>query len=82
MSTERLQSQQDLKSIRVLMAEDDLLNQALGKALFKKIGCIYEIAETGVVVLEKIKNKTFDVILMDIEMPELNGYETTKKIRN
>ncbi len=82
MSTENAQSQQDLKTLRVIMAEDDKLNQALGKALLKKMGCFYEIVDNGRILLEKIKNTAFDIILMDVEMPEVNGYEATKVIRN
>jgi CheY-like chemotaxis protein len=76
------QPMRELKLLRVLMAEDDKVNQALAKGLFKRIGCEYDIAESGRIVLEKLQLKTYDIILMDIEMPDLNGYQTTFTIRN
>ena len=82
MSTEKSLPQRDFKSLRILMAEDDKLNQALAKILFKKMDCNYDIVETGIQVLEKIKQDQYDLILMDVEMPEMNGYMTTIKIRS
>jgi CheY-like chemotaxis protein/HPt (histidine-containing phosphotransfer) domain-containing protein len=70
-----------LKSLNVLVAEDDKVNQALVKSLLKKMGCSYTIVETGVKALECLKNSSFDLILMDVEMPEMDGYQTTIKIR-
>jgi CheY-like chemotaxis protein/HPt (histidine-containing phosphotransfer) domain-containing protein len=70
-----------LKSLKVLVAEDDKVNQTLIKAIFKKIGCEYAIVDTGKKVLEKLQQESYDVILMDIEMPDMDGYEATIKIR-
>jgi CheY-like chemotaxis protein len=70
-----------LKSLNVLVAEDDKVNQALVKSLLKKMGCSYTVVDTGVKVLESLKSSSFDLILMDVEMPEMDGYQTTIKIR-
>jgi CheY-like chemotaxis protein/HPt (histidine-containing phosphotransfer) domain-containing protein len=70
-----------LKSLKVLVAEDDKVNQALVKSLLNKMGCSYTVVDTGIKVLESLKNSSFDLILMDVEMPEMDGYQTTIKIR-
>jgi CheY-like chemotaxis protein/HPt (histidine-containing phosphotransfer) domain-containing protein len=70
-----------LKSLKILVAEDDRVNQTLIKAIFKKIGCEYIVVDTGKKVLEKLQHDSYDVILMDIEMPDMDGYEATVKIR-
>ena len=66
---------------RILVAEDDPANQGLFEVLLKKTGCQFVIVSDGKMVLEKIKAEDFDIILMDIQMPVMNGYETTTAIR-
>ena len=72
----------DLKNIRVLVVEDISLNQLLMKTLLDDFGFECEIAENGRVAIEKVKNKSFSIILMDLQMPEMNGFEATAYIRN
>jgi len=72
----------DLKNIKVLVAEDIPLNQLLMKTLLDDFGFECEIAENGRIAIEKIKNKTFSIVLMDLQMPEMNGFEATDYIRN
>jgi CheY-like chemotaxis protein/HPt (histidine-containing phosphotransfer) domain-containing protein len=74
--------QKDLKSIRLLIADDDLMTQVIMKNIFKKLGWDSDIVGNGLEVLEKMKHADYDLILMDVEMPELDGYQTTIKIRN
>lgn len=76
------QPRKAITSLKILMAEDDKLNQALAKAMFKRIGCNYDVVENGAKLLEKLKQSDYDFILMDIEMPIMNGYEATLTIRN
>jgi len=64
-----------------LLVEDNKVNQTLATHVLTKVGGIVEIAENGLVAIEYLKNKPFDVVLMDIQMPEMDGYETTHHIR-
>jgi len=68
--------------MNILIAEDNLLNQKLIEAYMKKLNKNYVIAENGVDAIEKLKNGKFDMVLMDLEMPELNGYDAMIKIRS
>jgi PAS domain S-box-containing protein len=71
-----------IKNIRVLVAEDIPLNQLLMKTILDDFGFEREIAENGKITVEKIEKSHFDVILMDLQMPEMNGFEATAYIRN
>lgn len=71
-----------LKDIRVLVCEDNLINIKLIKHYFKTKVSVLEVAEDGEKAIEILKNKKFDIILMDIQMPVLDGIETTKYLRN
>ncbi len=65
----------------VLVAEDVKTNQILVKSLLNKIGLTVTIAEDGREAVEKALNQEFDLILMDIQMPNMNGYEATQALR-
>src|SRR5690606_1019723 len=67
---------------RVLLCEDNELNQKLMRALFTDTDYLLDIAENGIKGLELLRNNSYDLILMDIQMPEMDGYETTRIIRN
>jgi PAS domain S-box-containing protein len=66
----------------VLLVEDNQLNQVLAKNVLEKHGLQVTIADNGIKALEHLALKTFDLILMDLQMPESDGYQTTAKIRN
>ncbi|WP_200979526.1 response regulator [Echinicola sp. 20G] len=69
------------ESINVLMAEDNMINQFAAKHIMQKWNIHLEIAETGSEAIEKYHKGNFDIILMDMYMPEMNGFEATKIIR-
>ncbi len=65
----------------VLLVEDNDINRLYAKSILKNWQCYTDTAENGLVAIEKIKNQAYDVVLMDIQMPVMDGYETTKAIR-
>jgi len=70
------------KNLRVLLVEDNDINRLYAKSILKNWQTYTETAENGLVAIEKLKNEWFDVVLMDVQMPLMDGYETTKAIRN
>ena len=69
------------KHLRILLAEDNLVNQQVALKLLEKRGHNVMVAETGRKALEAVKKENFDMVLMDIQMPEMDGFETTEAIR-
>lgn len=70
-----------IKGAKILLAEDDEINQQVAFELLESIGLIVTIANNGIQVLEKLADSEYDMILMDLHMPEMDGYTATKKIR-
>lgn len=70
------------KKIKILVAEDTPLNQLLLKIILDEFGFEHDFAENGKVAIEKLQANTYDLVLMDIQMPEMNGIEATEYIRN
>lgn len=68
--------------LNVLLVEDNDINRLYAKSILKNWQCFIDIAENGLVAIEKVKNNYYDVVLMDIQMPVLDGYEATKAIRS
>ena len=74
-------SDQPNKPQHVLVAEDNQVNQLVARKILEKLGCTCEIAANGVECLRLLEEQTFDIILMDCMMPEMDGLEATQKIR-
>jgi PAS domain S-box-containing protein len=70
-----------MKNIKVLVVEDIALNQLLMKTLLDDFGFERDIASNGKIAIEKMQKNLYDVILMDLQMPEMNGFEATDYIR-
>lgn len=66
---------------RVLVAEDNPTNQQVAKKLLAKLGCRAEIVSNGRAALQALVREHFDLVLMDVQMPELDGYSATRAIR-
>ncbi len=71
----------DLPGFKILLAEDNPLNQDLARRLLIKRGHEVTVVENGKLALDKLEEETFDLVLMDLEMPEMDGFEATRKIR-
>ncbi|AZQ62593.1 response regulator [Flammeovirga pectinis] len=65
----------------ILLVEDNEVNQMLVLRLLKKWGYKSDVADNGLIALRKLKEHTYDLVLMDVHMPEMDGYTATKKIR-
>lgn len=69
------------RNVRVLLVEDNDINRLYAKSILQTWKCNTDIAENGLIAIEKLKSNTYDVILMDVQMPVMDGYEATKAIR-
>jgi PAS domain S-box-containing protein len=67
--------------LRILLAEDNPINQRVAVAMLSKRGHVVTVAVDGRRALDALEHDTFDVVLMDVQMPELNGYEVTQRVR-
>ncbi len=82
---EHRDSQNDAQSEftgRVLVADDSPTNQLLIKLLLEKLGFVVTVAQNGMEVIEAVKNQHFEMIFMDMQMPEMNGYTAAKRLRS
>ena len=81
---QELQSKQSLSNFKVsiLVAEDNTVNQIVVEAFLHKLGCTVAIAHDGQMAIEMWGSGTYDMIFMDCQMPLLDGYEATRKIRS
>ncbi len=70
------------RRLRVLVVEDNATNQKVAAALLERSGCRTDVAGNGQEALQQLASKTYDVVLMDCQMPVMDGYETTRRLRS
>jgi CheY-like chemotaxis protein len=68
-------------SLRILLAEDEPSNQKVTSLMLKHLGYRADVVANGIQVLQALENQTYSVVLMDVKMPEMNGLEATRIIR-
>jgi signal transduction histidine kinase len=73
--------QNDVIDAKVLLVEDNRTNQMITSTLLKNVGCSVNVTNNGVEAIEAIQKESFDIILMDCQMPIMDGFEATKQIR-
>ena len=76
-----LEALQEIKGVRILLAEDNTINQQVALEILKQAHLMVDLADNGLQALEMAEKNRYDLILMDIQMPEMNGIESTRAIR-
>jgi len=71
-----------LKGAQILLVEDNIINQQVAKEILEGAGFVVEVANNGPEALDAVRARSYDAVLMDIQMPEMSGYEATRLIRN
>ncbi|MCD6116034.1 response regulator [bacterium] len=74
--------QEEEEAVRILLAEDDPSGQKLMRLLLSQLGYAVDLAGTGQQVLDMLKKKDYDIVLMDMEMPVMDGFTATRKLRS
>jgi CheY-like chemotaxis protein len=72
----------DRGPLRILLADDNIINQKVGIGLLKRLGHEVDVVGDGAEVLRALETSAYDVVLLDVQMPVMDGYETARRIRN
>jgi len=80
--TIEVELKRDTNNIKILVVEDIKLNQLLMRTILDDFKFKYTIVDNGKIAIEKLHAEIYDIILMDLQMPEMNGFEATEYIRN
>jgi len=80
-STAKVEDKLKLPALSILLVEDILLNVVVAKALLEKLGHQVDVAENGEQALQKVENNAYQLILMDIQLPDMDGFQITSLLR-
>lgn len=71
-----------LANYKILLVEDNEINQKIAKIMLEDLGCVIDMVDCGSAALAQLENHSYDVVFMDIGLPDMSGFEVVKKIRN
>jgi len=71
----------DVGDLRILVAEDNRINQLVTSRMLQKLGCHVDVADNGAAAVDAVRNQPYDIILMDLLMPEVDGFDAARSIR-
>jgi PAS domain S-box-containing protein len=77
-----IEALQEIRGARVLLAEDNEINQQVAQEILEQAGLVVDIANNGQEAMDLVQEQEYDAVLMDIQMPVMGGFESTKAIRN
>jgi len=74
------EAEPEIEKISILVAEDNMINQKIVIRAFKNIGYSCDVVSNGLEVLSSLRRQTYDIIFMDVQMPDMDGFEATAQI--